>query len=1126
MNLVEIANNYYRTTLSILGFIIISGAIVFNNIPKESSPDVNLPYIYVSLNLTGISPEDSEKLLVKPIEEEIKNIEGKKELKSTSYQNGGNVLLEFESGFNADQALLDTRDKVDRVKSDLPDDADEPTVTEVNISLFPILVVSIGGDVSDFLLKKISNDIKDKINSLPNVLEVNIGGEREEQLEILIDQNKIESYGLNLNEILNFVKGNNQIVSAGSIDTGDGRFVIKIPGLYENLNDVFETPIKISDKKTIKFKDIAKLKRKFKDPESFARVNGQASFTLEISKRIGANIVDTVNQVKDIVEEEKLKLPSNINITYSGDDSVNIKGMLNDLQNNVIFSILLVMSVVILFLGVRSSLLVGLAVPGSFLLAVLVLNSLNYTVNMVVLFGLILSVGLLVDGAVVVVEYAQRKIQEGYSISKAYLRASSRMSMPIIASTLTTIAVFIPLLFWPGTTGGFMKYIPITLVAVLSSSLLMALVVIPTVGSQSLKIKNLFFYAIIPLILIVSLCLFSFSFIDIFLVNFIYSLIGKIAIFLIISFFIYKIFRSNFFGLIKQKKITIKENLEEDDFVDLSKLKGFTNIYIKLLSFLTNHPLKIIILSVSILISIYLVYSKFGNGVNFFPRVDADNSKIVIYARGNLSIDEKDILVRDVEDKILKIQKTNNEFKSIYTTSGNVSNRQETSEDVIGFIDIEFKDWDKRRKANLIIDEIREATKDMPGIKVETRTLRAGPPGGKPIEINLSSDNLELLPKEMTKIKTYLSKLQNIKDLEDSSPSPSIEYQLYVDREEAAKYGANISIIGNTIKLLTSGLKLSEFRPNDSNESIPIYLRLPEGQRTIDQLDGIKIPTSSGYVPISNFTSIKTSQKTSNIVRINSKRTETVKADVSRFYMTDAYVRLVKHWLGLEKFNIPNKFNLEIPEFGSANISPAVNVEFKGEDESQKESQAFLQKAFAVAIFMMAIILLTQFNSFYSVLLILFAVIMSTVGVVLGLMITGRPFGIVMSGIGVISLAGIVVNNNIVLIDTFDRLKNKTSTVKEAVLMTGAQRLRPVLLTTATTVLGLLPMVLKFNIDFIEMDYSYDSPSTQWWVDLSSAIVFGLLFSTFLTLLVTPCALIAGSRLFGIFSSNKNKKSK
>jgi multidrug efflux pump len=1075
------------------------------------------------MNLTGIAPEDSEKLLIKPIEEEVKNIEGKKELKSTSYQNGGNILLEFESGFDSDQALLDTREKVDRVKSDLPSDADEPVVSEVNLSLFPILVVSVSGEVSDFLLKKVSNDLKDKIGSLPNVLEVKIGGEREEQLEIIIDQNKIESYGLNLDDILAFVRSNNQIVSAGSIDTGDGRFVIKIPGLYENLNDIFNTPIKINDKKAIKFKDIAKLKRKFKDSENFARLNGQSSFTLEISKRIGANIVDTVNQVKTIVEEEKLKLPSKININYSGDDSVGIKNMLGDLQNNVIFSIILVMSVVVLFLGIRSSLLVGLAIPSSFLLAILILNALDYTVNMVVLFGLILSVGLLVDGAVVVVEYAQRKIQEGTKISEAYLKASSRMSLPIIASTLTTIAVFVPLLFWPGTVGGFMKYIPITLVAVLSSSLLMALVILPTVGSQSLKIRSLFLYIIIPIATIGILSSISFNLLDILGLSFIIQTIVKLFLVLSISFLVYKLYKSNFFQLFnkKKKEIKVQKSNDGDDLIDLSKVKGLTKIYIKILSFLTNHPLKIISFSLILLVSIYVTYSKYGNGVNFFPSVDAENTKVVIYARGNLSIKEKDDLVKKVEDKILNIQKNNNEFRSIYTTSGNVSNRQESSEDVIGFIDIEFTDWDLRRKADSIIDEIRQSTEGIAGIKVETRTQRAGPPGGKPIEINLASDDASLIPAEMEKIKNYLSKLENIRDLEDSSPSPSIEYQLYVNREEAAKYGANISIIGNTIKLLTSGLKLSEYRPDDSDESIPIFLRLPENQRTIDQLNDIKIPTSSGYVPISNFTTIKASQKTSNLVRINSKRTETVKADISNFYQTDAHVRLVKHWLGIEKFDIPNKFNLEIPEFGSANINPEVIVEFKGEDESQKESQAFLQKAFAIAMFIMALILLTQFNSFYSVLLILFAVIMSTVGVIFGLMITGRPFGIVMSGIGVISLAGIVVNNNIVLIDTFDRLKDKASTVKEAILMTGAQRLRPVLLTTATTVLGLLPMVLKLNINFIEMDYSYNSPSTQWWVDLSSAIVFGLLFSTFLTLLVTPCALMAGSNLFSRFSKSK-----
>ena len=526
------------------------------------------------------------------------------------------------------------------------------------------------------------------------------------------------------------------------------------------------------------------------------------------------------------------------------------------------------------------------------------------------------------------------------------------------------------------------------------------------------------------------------------------------------------------------------------------------------------------------LIGIYTAYGKYGKGVIFFPSVEAENTKVIVYATGNLSVIEKDQLVRNVEQKIIQLQTQNNEFESIYTTSGNVSNRQESSPDIIGFIDIEFKDWDKRRKADVLISEIREATSSIPGIKVETRTQRAGPPRGKPIEINLTSNDPVITISEVKRIQEYLSNIQGLKDLETSLPSPSIEYQLYVNREEAAKYGASIAIIGNTIKLITGGLKLSEFRPDDSDESIPIYLRLPENQRTIDQLNSIKIPTSSGYVPISNFTEIETSQETGNLVRVDQNRIETIKSDVVRFYQTDAYVRLIKHWLGIQKFDIPNNFGLDLPEFNSADIDPRVKVSFKGEDESQKQSQAFLQKAFMIAIFLMGVILLTQFNSFSSAILILFAVIMSTVGVVLGLLITQQPFGIVMSGIGVISLAGIVVNNNIVLIDTFDRLLKKTKDAKEALLMTGAQRLRPVLLTTTTTVLGLMPMALKINIDFVNLEYTYNSPDTQWWVDLSRAIIFGLLFSTLLTLLVTPSALMIKSKFLSGGSAEKSKKVK
>ena len=1126
MNLVSLASQYYRTTISIFLFIIVSGSLVFNNIPKESSPDVSLPYIYVSLGLTGISPEDSEKLLIKPVEDEISNIEGKNEMTSTSYQGGGNILLEFNEGFNPDQALLDTREQVDRAKSDLPDDADEPKVSEVNISLFPILVVSISGDISEFLLKKVSNDLKDKIQSLPNVLEVQIGGEREEQLDIIIDQNKIEAYGLDLNEILSYVRANNQVVSAGNLDTGDGRFVIKIPGLYENLNDIFNTPIKVNDKKTIKFKDIASLKRTFKDPEKFARLNNKSAFTLEISKRIGANIVETVDQVKDLVAKEQKNLPTKINITYSGDESINIKNMLGDLQNNVIFSILLVMSVVILFLGIRSSLLVGLAVPGSFLAAILVLYTMGFTINMVVLFGLILSVGLLVDGAVVVVEYAQRKFQEGMGLADSYIKAASRMSLPIIASTLTTIAAFVPLLFWPGTTGGFMKYIPITVISVLGSSLAMALIVVPIIGTQAYKIRNLFFFFIIPIILFAIINFIAFNFLGQLQLDKYFNIGSKILSAILIGFIIYKSFKFLKSKGFLQKIAIPKINADEDeDLTDLKKVGFFTKIYLFILRLCINNPLKIIFLSVVLLVGIYGAYGKFGKGVIFFPSVEAENTKVIIYATGNLSVKEKDQLVGKVERQIIDLQNSNNEFESIYTTSGNVSNRQESSPDIIGFIDIEFKDWDKRRKADILISEIRSVTSSIPGIKVETRTQRAGPPRGKPIEINLTSSDPNLTINEVEKIQDYLLNISGLKDLETSLPSPSIEYQLYVDREEAAKYGASIAIIGNTIKLITGGLKLSEFRPDDSNDSIPIFLRLPEDQRTIDQLNSIKIPTSVGYVPISNFTDIQTDQETGNLTRVDQNRIETIKSDVVRFYQTDAYVRLIKHWLGIQEFDIPNNFGLEIPEFNSANIDPRVEVSFKGEDESQNESKAFLQKAFLIAVFLMGLILLTQFNSFSSTLLILFAVIMSTVGVVLGLLITQQPFGIVMSGIGVISLAGIVVNNNIVLIDTFDRLSTKARDVKEAILMTGAQRLRPVLLTTTTTVLGLMPMALKLNIDFVNLEYSYNSPDTQWWVDLSRAIVFGLIFSTFLTLLVTPSALMLKSKYLGI-SSKKSRKVK
>ena len=1115
MNLIDYAISHARVFFGILIFIIAAGSSTYISIPKEAVPDVNIPIIYVSLSQKGISANDSERLLVKPIEDEVKTVEGIKEIRSTAYTGGGNVLLEFDAGFDADKAMDDIREKVDRAKGDLPNEADEPTVNEVNISAFPIILISLSGNLPDRTLQDLAENLQDEIETIPSVLEAKIGGRRNEQVDVIIDTLALEGYNINIENLINTVNQNNMMVSAGEQDTGDGSFNIKVPGLYETIDDVLDTPIKTFGDSVITFRDIAKVKRTFEDRKSYANVNGKNSVTIEVSKRVGENIIDTIKKIKEVSVQVTKDFPPSVDISFSQDQSKTIQTMLNSLQNNVIAAIILVLIIILGALGVRSGFLVGVSIPGSFLSGILLLSIMGFTMNIVVLFALILSVGLLVDGAIVIVEYADRKIKEGLTIKESFAGASKKMARPIISSTATTLAAFVPLLFWPGLAGEFMKYLPITLICVLTSSLFMALLFVPVLGTIINTIARVFLQFVIPTLL--SLILFNIfsiltNYVDInglkiplTIIKYLASLALFIFTFIKIIPSVYKISES-----INKKQGNINESskiLSSESDVSVITLKGFIGSYAKLINFLLNHPAKVIVSAILILVGVSFTYTKIGSGIEFFPEVEPELAKIVVYARGNLSAKEKRDYVSRVENIILKIQSKNNEFKNIYALSGNISDQSEASEDFIGSISLEYNDWDKRRKSKVILNEILNKTKTIKGIKVESREQEGGPPTGKPINIKLTSPNKSLLLSESYRLKEFIDSYPELINIEDNFPAPGIEWEINVNRKQAAKFGANISTIGNVIKLATNGIKLGEYRPDDSNDSIPMYLRYPSEGRTLDIIQNLRVNTAVGLVPIANFVEIIANNRTGNIVRVNSKNAINIQADIEVGVYADAKVKEMEYVLGINNFP-PSFRGKPIENLKKFNLDPRIKVQLIGENQDQKEAQDFLSKAFAVALFMMLMILLLQFNSFYSGFLILFSVIMSTTGVFIGLMITGQAFSIVMTGVGVIALAGIVVNNNIILIDTFDFLKNKMPTVREAIIKTGAQRIRPVLLTTFTTVLGLLPMVTMTNVDFVTREITRGSPDTQWWVQLSTAIVFGLIFATILTLIVTPSALM------------------
>jgi multidrug efflux pump len=1039
MQIIESAMSRSRTVLLSLAVVLFAGVTAYLTIPKEAEPDIEIPMIYVHITHDGISPEDGERLLVRPMEQELRTIEGIKEMTANAYEGGANVLIEFDAGIDTDKALADVREKVDMAKAKLPNETDEPTVNEVKMSRFdPMLVLNLAGNVPERTLITIARDLKEEIEGIPGVLEVNLVGVREELMEVIVDPLAMESYGLDQAQIINFVARNNRLVAAGALQSDEGRFPVKVPGVFESPADVLNLPIKAVGERVVHFKDIAEVRRTYKDAESYARLNGKPALAIEVVQRARANVIETIDDIKALVAEEQAYWPAEIEVIASRDKSKDVNDMLTELQNSVLAAVLLVFIVIIGILGIRTALLVGVAIPGSFLMGILLIGSFGVTINMMVLFALIMAVGMLVDGAIVVTEMADRRMAEGDSRFDAYSRAAIRMSWPIIASTCTTLAAFVPLALWPGTSGEFMKYLPITLIAVLAASLIMALIFVPTLGS--------------------------------------------------------------IFGRTGATTPEMKRNLSAAETGDLNHVTGFTGTYVRVLRRSLKKPWRNVAAVTGLLLAVYAAFFTFGRGVEYFPEVEMPFGMVDIRARGDLSIDEMDELVRQVENRVLGMP----EIENLYAKVG--AGGDDAASDHIGSLTLNYVDWDERRKSDEILAEIRNRTADLVGITIETRKPDPGPPIGKPIHIEVASRFPALLDEAVADIRAIMETHPAVTNIEDSRPLPGIEWQIDVDRAEAARFGADISLVGAMVQLVTNGIKIGEYRPDDSDDEIDIRVRYPEQYRSLSQIDQLRIPTDEGQVPISTFVERKPAQKVSTITRIDMQRTISIDADVHSDYLVSDVVAELRELM---------------PTLA---LDPRVSAAFRGGTEDQEEDMAFLERAMLMALAIMAIILVTQFNSIYQAGLILTAVLFSTGGVLLGHLVMDKPFGVIMSSVGVITLAGIVVNNNIVFIDTYNVLRGRGLDAYDAVLRTCAIRLRPVLLTTVTTIIGLMPMVLGVNINLIGRDISVGAPSSQWWTQLASSVAGGLAFATILTLVLTPSLLMIQANISKRLAARRERR--
>ncbi|MCT4557284.1 MAG: efflux RND transporter permease subunit [Pelagimonas sp.] len=1194
----------------VLAFIVLSlviGGYAYVSLPKEGEPDIEIPALFVSLNFPGISAADSEKLLVKPMETELADLDGLKEMTGTAAEGYAGVALEFEFGWDKTKIIADVRDSMNKAEGNFPEGADQYTITEINFSEFPILIVNLTGPVPERTMAKVAKDLQDRVEALDSVLEAGIAGNRDEMLEVLIDPLRMESYNVTALELINVVQNNNQLIAAGEVETEQGSFAVKIPSSFDEARDVYDLPVKVNGDRVVTLGDLATINLTFEDREGTARFNGNTTVALQVVKRKGYNIIDTVAEVKTVLAQAQSEWPQELqavlDVGTSNDQSRQVDSMVRQLEGSVLTAIALVMIVVLASLGLRPALLVGFAIPTSFLLCFLLLALMGISISNIVMFGLILAVGMLVDGAIVVVEYADKRISEGSGPMHAYVEAAHRMFWPVVSSTATTLCAFLPMLFWPGVPGQFMGMLPVTLIFVLSASLVVALIYLPVMGGVTGRFSRLIGHAADRLRdawpWALRAALVPFAILGLF--------VGAMSVlnpdYLLpidgtgfgarlpgaLIFFIFGTISS-----ILMDSVALRRKATRIDGAYRRTAFGhFTH-------FIAGNPVMPLVTVgavVFLVVSVFGYYGKNNYGTEFFVDSEPEMAIVYVKARGNLSLDEKDAMVKRAEQIVLAHPGVDNAFS--FAGRGGLNNNTGGAiapKDTIGQVQFETIRWEDRAAfarrtegveladldGDVIVADLTEQLSQIPGIQIEVLSQSQGPASAKPVHLRLTGNDWDALLEATGMARAQFDATPGLRLIDDTRPLPGIDWQIDVDVEKAGRYGADVASVGAMVQLVTRGILLDTMRVDSSDEEIEIRVRLPEEYRVLSTLDTLKVRTASGLVPLANFITRTPVKKLAEINRINQTRYFDVKADVESGFVQiihssgavlgfaqedpdgklsisgtayrplgDLLKKPDTDWsllranlveavedLGGDASQLPTEDQLretfaemessleipansdlkavpvnpneritEITKWLDTNPLPAgIGWEWTGDQEDQAESQAFLVSAFAGALGLMFIILLAQFNSFYNSVLVLLAVVMSTAGVLIGMLVWEQYFSIIMTGVGIVALAGIVVNNNIVLIDTYQEFSRYMPRI-EAITRTAEARIRPVLLTTITTMAGLAPMMYGLSLDFFNGGYSIDSPTALWWKNLATAVVFGLGTATILTLVFTPAML-------------------
>ena len=1102
------------TSVIILTLIItVLGLGAYRTMPKESFPEIVIPTVYVGTPYPGNSPVDMENLITRPIEKQLKSLNNVKDIKSTSVQDFSSIVIEFTPGVELAKAIQDVKDAVDKSKSELPTDLDqEPNVLEVNTSDFPIMNVNISGPYSEQELKRYGEYLEDAIEKLPEISKADLAGTIEREIQINVDPYKMESVGVSFNDISGAIQTENMTVSGGSIKTGDFERTLRVDGEFTNPEDLLNIIVKTDQQKIVYLKDVAEIKDTFKDRTSYARSKNLPVITINVTKRSGENLLDAADKIKEIIETTKAnRFPENVEISITNDQSKQTRIQVSDLENSIIFGIILVVLVLMFFMGFRNALFVGSAIPLSMFISFLVLDSFGITLNLMVLFSLILALGMLVDNGIVVVENIYRLMQDGKPRIQAAKEGVGEVAWPIITSTLTTLAAFLPLAFWDDLVGEFMKYLPITLIIVLSASLFVALVINPVMTAMYMKIEDMTqdkpkkaslraagLFALVGLVSYLAG----------------WNTIGSLAVVTSVLILAYVFYLRKAVGWFQA--------------VYLVKLE---NGYESLLTFALKgkNPMKFLIGTFLLLIFSIALLAIRAPKVLFFPDNQPQLVNVFVEFPIGTSIEATNAFVDKMEDEMMtKLEPYGGILESVITQVGegtgdptqgpSIQSTPHKAKITIGFVDyIDRQGID----TNEAMEVIRELAKVYPGVLITVDKQQNGPPVGNPVNIEFVGENYEELIAYVEETKAYLesNSIPGLEELKTDLSLGSPEVVVRIDREKARRFGLSTSSIAMELRTSLFGLEVSKYK--EGEEDYPIFLRLDENSRyDINTLVNKKIGFRDKFgdkreVPISAVADIQYGSTYGSVKRKDSEKVVSMFSNV------------------LDGYN-PTEINGQIKDLmGAYPVPEGITVKYTGEQEEQAKSQAFLLRALGIAVSLIFLIIVAQFNSVISPFIIMTSVLFSTIGVFLGLVIFNMDFVVIMTGIGIISLAGVVVNNAIVLIDYTDLVRSRKREelgitkgnyltypdLLASIVEAGKTRLRPVLLTAITTVLGLIPLAIGMNINFATLLSEFDpqfyvgGDNAAFWGPMAWTVIFGLTFATIITLVLVPVMYLLTDKL-------------